>query len=899
MNRKLLFVGVSLLSCFTSVHADDVLSHVIEYDGTQVSSRTDYTYDANGMVIEEFITRPSPSDPSVMSNYEKINYGYDSQKRRNFVADYMWNTSTLTFVGRPIEGAKTTSTYDDATGRVSEQLFYDWGTSDWKEDYSKRCVYTYDGNTATENRYKKLNGTEQTTPYEINEYTYDDNMNILQKVRNSYSFSFAEYDYVKTPTEKEVYEYDDRGNVTLKEVYMYSSGDDYDPWGGDGDPWGDPSDTDEDADDSENGDTEGKWSLMYRYKYQYEYDAKDNITKKTTLVWRDYLGEYDTESVLTYEYFYGSNEALELPYSNNFDADDSFDGYTASGSGEAGAGWKLGNGSAICTAAVDSDPNIPEILYLPALRFTTDNEIEISFKAKVADASKPGKLQMILCRNDETHTPLGTIGQMWDITDTEYQEIKGFVVPDKSDAYVIGICFDNYQKGSEVYVDDVDVKNGRPSATPVAPYNFAATPAQDGSLQVKLVWYTPNTNLAGDFISHVDKMELYRDGIDEPLYTTQATGATLAAQYVDADIPEKGEYTYRVYAYLDGLKSYAAVISVKVGYSVPSQIEGLTLVENDDHSVTISWDKADSEYGDVKYYIERNGSEVLDDDFSGTTFVDKGIDTSYGQQPVYYIIQPYNEVGYGRITSSNLMFIGESSLTPFKESFAGGEPTHLWMNEKVVGYDAAWGTGASCPSYPSVEAQDGDGGFAAFLSTSLAEGDVIRFTSEKIDLSKLVNPELTFYMYQIDGDQTDDAIVVEASKDNGEYEALTSALHVSGYDAAGWTKQTVSLDKFKGGKNVRLSFKGISAITHDILIDNMTVGEKQTSGIGSTLTDGVRVYASDGEIVVNAPAESDVRIFNAGGAQLYAGRVADVRVAVAKGLYVVTVDGRSTKITVR
>lgn len=72
MDRKLLFVGVSLLSCFTSVHADDVLSHVIEYDGTQVSSRTDYTYDANGMVIEEFITRPSPSNPSVMSNYERL-----------------------------------------------------------------------------------------------------------------------------------------------------------------------------------------------------------------------------------------------------------------------------------------------------------------------------------------------------------------------------------------------------------------------------------------------------------------------------------------------------------------------------------------------------------------------------------------------------------------------------------------------------------------------------------------------------------------------------------------------------------------------------------------------------------------------------------------------------------
>lgn len=67
-------------------------------------------------------------------------------------------------------------------------------------------------------------------------------MNVLQKIRNSYSFSFSVGDYAKTPTDKEVYEYDDKGNVTLKETYMYSSGDDYDPWGGGSDPWGDGSD---------------------------------------------------------------------------------------------------------------------------------------------------------------------------------------------------------------------------------------------------------------------------------------------------------------------------------------------------------------------------------------------------------------------------------------------------------------------------------------------------------------------------------------------------------------------------------------------------------------------------------------------------------------------------------
>lgn len=349
--------------------ADDVLGHVIEYDGTKVNTRTDYTYDSNGLLVQKLVTKPNTEDASLMENYEKVNYGYDDQKRCNLIENYVWDRSSLTFMGRPMEGACTSSVFDDATGRVSEQYFYEWGTSDWEDDYSVKCVYEYDGNNATENRYKRRNGTDQADPYEINDYVYDDNMNVLQKIRNSYSFSFSVGDYAKTPTDKEVYEYDDKGNVTLKETYMYSSGDDSDPWG-DGSDEG----TDEGSESTDTSDEEDNWSLMNRYKYEYEYDEKGNISKKTTLAWRDYLGEYETESVLTYEYFYGSNEALELPYTNNFDADGSFDGMTTAGSGEAGAGWKHEDGAAVCTAAVNGDPDKPEILYLPALRFTTDTK---------------------------------------------------------------------------------------------------------------------------------------------------------------------------------------------------------------------------------------------------------------------------------------------------------------------------------------------------------------------------------------------------------------------------------------------------------------------------------------------------------------------------------------------
>lgn len=89
MDIKLLFVGFSLLSCSTSALADDVLGHVIEYDGTKVNTRTDYTYDSNGLLVQKLVTKPNTEDASLMENYEKVNYGYDDQKRCNLIENYV------------------------------------------------------------------------------------------------------------------------------------------------------------------------------------------------------------------------------------------------------------------------------------------------------------------------------------------------------------------------------------------------------------------------------------------------------------------------------------------------------------------------------------------------------------------------------------------------------------------------------------------------------------------------------------------------------------------------------------------------------------------------------------------------------------------------------------------
>ncbi len=44
---------------------------------------------------------------------------------------------------------------------------------------------------------KKLNGTWKADPFEIYDYTYDDQQRVVKQLRSSYSFDFESYDIKK------------------------------------------------------------------------------------------------------------------------------------------------------------------------------------------------------------------------------------------------------------------------------------------------------------------------------------------------------------------------------------------------------------------------------------------------------------------------------------------------------------------------------------------------------------------------------------------------------------------------------------------------------------------------------------------------------------------------------
>ncbi len=863
MYKKYLLFSAMLSSIVaTPLAAQDVVTYVMVHNTSDnaLVNRIDYTYDPQNRVVEE-LTRV-PNSEGDFDNYYRENYGYDDQDRRNVVEKLLWDeTQWFWYPNSTIDDQRTVTVFND-DNRPAEIFYYsqfDSNTEKWGDEYEAHGVFEYDGNTGSEVRTTKEtypDGSPKETQ-EIFEYTYDNQQRIVEKIKNFYLNNGLQE--IKEPTDRWVYEYDDHGNATLEEQYTYSG---------------------------------SSWALMYSYKYTYEYDGEGKITRKTQSNYVEISDAYEPYSDFTYEYFYGTNDALELDYANNFDAADALDGFTTEDGNKDGNTWTLTGGSLQVTSAQASEA--PEILYLPAIRFSTDNEVEITFNARLAEGDT-ANVQMILCSNDNAHTPLGTIGEIHKVVSTEYTQVLGRVVAEKNSPYVIGICFDNNCTGTTLVIDDLAVKNGRSTDTPMAPYYLRATAERTGLLQVSLTYAPYTFTIGGEYIESVDKTELYRDGVEDPIFSTGEVSTSLEQRFIDETIPERGEYTYRVYCYKDGLRSDATTVSVKVGYPVPHPITGFKAVENEDHTVTLSWDAPAAEDGDVKYWIIRNNEVEVARDFTGTSFTDRTIDTSAGQTYVFYRVQPYNEIGAGNNCYSESLFVGEPSAIPFRESWPGKTGTHLWLEDMINGIDQAWGYASS---YNDIDPQDGDGGMAMFLSTQIEPGYATRLTSEKIDLSSTTAPEVAFYMYIYPGEVSNDALVVEASTDNGEFQIVSAPISASMPETSGWRQHIVPLEGFAGEKNVRIAFRGISDATYDIAIDNVVVGEHGCAGISQATVTNARVYAAAGTITVESDAVSDIRIYSISGTPIYSANAQSARVQAAPGAYIVTVDGKATKVLV-
>lgn len=216
-------------------------------------------------------------------------------------------------------------------------------------------------------------------------------------------------------------------------------------------------------------------------------------------------------------------------------------------------------------------------------------------------------------------------------------------------------------------------------------------------------------------------------------------------------------------------------------------------------------------------------------------------------QANHYIgVMPMTSKGAGDILLRNVI-LGKPYDLPYQESFKNGaETTDLWTAD-ASSSDGNWSEAQSDNSY---QAEDGDNGFARFWYGGYGGALSAWLTTPKFALAD--GAKVSFWVYKgvSANGSVNPSLSVWQNTDDGEYLQLGDSIDVTKADKAGWVEVTLPLNYSAGAHYATLRFiaKGY-AYPDMILIDNITVGDKEATGISAlhpTNTTGVVRYRLDG-----------------------------------------------------
>jgi hypothetical protein len=199
---------------------------------------------------------------------------------------------------------------------------------------------------------------------------------------------------------------------------------------------------------------------------------------------------------------------------------------------------------------------------------------------------------------------------------------------------------------------------------PAAPTNLTATAGDMGALTAEISWTNPAETFAGDPLTDLTEVNVYRGGV---LIHTVASPTIGGAQtYTDNDISAAGTYSYSVQGVNAAGGGPAAAVSVYIGEDVPAAPGDVTLVA-DGNDGFVTWtaptEGLNGGYlsGDNLTYtvVRMPGSVEVAEDIAATEFLDT---TVPGIGNYFYTVTASNAIGVGGSATSNVALLGAEGI---------------------------------------------------------------------------------------------------------------------------------------------------------------------------------------------------------------------------------------------
>lgn len=386
---------------------------------------------------------------------------------------------------------------------------------------------------------------------------------------------------------------------------------------------------------------------------------------------------------------------------------------------------------------------------------------------------------------------------------------------------------------------------------PAAVSDFKVTAGEKGTLTATLTMKAPDTDTQGGTLSQISTVNVYRGNETDPVYSFLNPTPGEALTWTDTSITQSGIYTYRALAANSAGIGAEVSASAFVGVDKPGAPQNLTLEEHDGNAV-LTWDAptagSNGGYIDVEqlhYQVWRyDNYTLLADSLKDTHFTDTTVNVSK-QTLIDYVVFPFIGDVRGDYALSEAVIFGTPYSAPLSETFKNSDMNYYpWVTESDKPMNKSWTLDAA-GTHPVASDQNGDGGFATFHSVGEGLGIHARLSSPKIDISKLENPELSFWMYHshIDSIESAESIEIEVKNGNGAFEKVEGAKWMRDNGTTGWQRHTVALERVKGCTNLRIAFLGTTAGGQDVYVDHVTISDAATIDLEATAFSAPRKIA--------------------------------------------------------
>ncbi len=549
--------------------------------------------------------------------------------------------------------------------------------------------------------------------------------------------------------------------------------------------------------------------------------------------------------------------AIVPPFTATFD--DDLDGFSVIDANGDGKTWYQQTGRVGVTYNTSKD--MDDWLITPPIKLEAGKLYDIAAAFSSASTNYAERIEVKIGKAPEASAMTTVLLEPTLITQPTASPMEWSTefVPETDGSYFVGFHGISDRDMFTLYLDNVSISAPKSADGPAGVTDLTVTPGDFGALTATVSFTTPDKTINGNALTSLTKVELLRDNVvintwDAPAVATQLT-------YTD-NLSAAGNYTYSVIAYNESGNGPEIAASAFVGVDYPAAIQNVHVVETaNPGEVTITWDAVTtSESGGaldasmVKYQVyifEGNTRVAVSGKISATSFTYQAV--AAGQQDfVQYCVFAYTDRGEGEGNISEFIAVG----TPYNGyTMSNQEDLSTYLLGLNQAGGGSWGVYGDNSGIPS---QDGDDFFLGMKATSYYQYATI-FTGY-ISLESMVNPGVSFYVYNMalsNGEDENEVEVAVSEKGSNELTTLKTVVCKDVAPADEWGRVSVDLSAY-AGKVIQVYFTATCYGAAYTLIDNIKVG----SMIGNDLA--AAAISAPAKVKAGTDYTVDVTVANEG-----------------------------------